>query len=293
MNSLLQAPCSMPSYKKFVPVGPARVAFFEKGEGLPIVFIHGLPTSSFLWRGVAETAGSKCRCLALDLLGMGDTEVALDQDYSMPAQAEMIHGFLQALKIPQAAIVAHDQGGACAQIFATSFPEMVSHLILVDSVAYDSWPVFEVRRMQRWLKIPPAVWALNLALRIDRIKVIRFMFRKLVFNQAVLRNAVMDEYSRTIGANPERRERFRRFVLAGDGQDTVAAAPLLAKFDRPTMIVWGAEDKVLPVSWGERLSREIPGARKFELVPGAGHLIPEEKPEILGRLILDFINSNN
>ncbi|MCX5859543.1 MAG: alpha/beta hydrolase [Proteobacteria bacterium] len=277
--------------KKFIQVGSARVAFFEKGEGRPIVFIHGLPTSSFLWRGVMETARSKFKCLAPDLLGMGDTEVAPDQDFSMPAQAEMIRGFLDALKIPRAAIVAHDQGGACAQIFATRFPRMVSHLILVDSVAYDSWPVFEVRRMQRWLKIPPAVWALNLALRIDRIKVVKFMFRKLVFNQAVLSEEVMAEYSRTIGADPERRERFRRFVLAGDGQYTLAAAPLLAKFDRPTMIVWGAEDKVLPVSWGERLYREIPGARRFELVPGAGHLVPEEKPEVLGRLIIDFLSS--
>jgi pimeloyl-ACP methyl ester carboxylesterase len=279
------------SDKIFVPVGPARVAFFEKGEGFPIVFIHGLPTSSFLWRGVAEVASGKFRCLAPDLLGMGDTEVAPDQDFSMPAQAEMIRGFLDALKIPQAAIVAHDQGGACAQIFAARFPEMVSHLILVDSVAYDYWPVFEVRRMQRWLKVPPAVWAWNLALRIDRIKVVKFMFRKLVFNQAVLSNEVMEEYSRTIGADPESRERFRRFVLAGDGQYTLAAAPLLARFDRPTMIVWGAEDKVLPVSWGERLYREIPGARRFELVPGAGHLVPEEKPEVLGRLIIDFLNS--
>jgi len=281
----------MPSYKKFIPVGPARVAFFEKGEGHPIVFIHGLPTSSFLWRGVMETARSKFKCLAPDLLGMGDTEVAPDQDFSMPAQAEMIRGLLDALKIPRAAIVAHDQGGACAQIFATRFPEMVSHLILVDSVAYDYWPVFEVRRMQRWLKILPAVWALNLALRIDRIKVVKFMFRKLVFNQAVLSDEVMEEYSRTIGADPERRERFRRFVLAGDGQYTLAAAPLLAKFDRPTMIVWGAEDKVLPVSWGERLYREIPGARRLELVPGAGHLVPEEKPEVLGRLTVEFLNS--
>jgi len=277
--------------KKFLQVGQARIAFFEKGEGLPIVFIHGLPTSSFLWRGVVEITRSKFKCLALDLLGMGDTEVALNQDYSMPAQAEMIYGFLKALKIPQAAIVAHDQGGACAQIFAARFPRMVSHLILVDSVAYDYWPVFEVRRMQRLLKIPPAIWALNLALRIDRIKVIKFMFRKLVFNKSVLSDEVMDEYSRTIGADPERRERFRRFVLAGDGKHTLAAAPGLAKFDRPTMIVWAAEDKVLPVSWGERLYREIPGARRLELVPGAGHLVPEEKPEVLGRLIIDFLSS--
>lgn len=279
--------------KNFLPVGPARVAFFEKGEGLPIVFIHGLPTSSFLWRGVAEIASRRFRCLAPDLLGMGDTEVAPDQDFSMPAQAEMIRGFLQALKITEAAVVAHDQGGACAQILAARFPRMVSHLILVDSVASDYWPVFEVRRMQRLLKIPPAIWALNLALRIDRIKVVRFMFRKLVFSKSVLSDEVMDEYSRTIGADPERRERFRRFVLAGDGKHTLAAAPGLAKFDRPTMIVWAAEDKVLPVSWGEKLYREISGARRFELVPGVGHLLPEEKPEILGRLILDFINSNN
>ena len=280
-------------HKKFIRVGQARVAFFEKGEGEPVIFIHGLPTSSFLWRGVAGVVSENFHCLAPDLLGMGDTEVALNQDYTMPAQAEMISGFLKALEIPRAAIVAHDQGGACAQILAVRFPRLVSHLILVDSVAYDNWPVYQVRRMQRWMKIPPAVWLLDLALSISRVKVVKFMFRNLVANKFVLNDEVIEEYSRGIGADRERRKRFRRFVLAGDGKYTVAVAPGLAKFDRPTMIVWAAEDKIIPRHWGERLSREIPGARGLELVPGAGHLVPEEKPEILGRLIVDFLKQIN
>ena len=67
----------------------------------------------------------------------------------------------------------------------------------------------------------------------------------------------------------------------------------LRAFNQPTMIIWSVNDKFLPVFWGERLFRGIQGACRFELVPSAGHLLPEEKPEVLTDYLFGFLNSAN
>ena len=65
----------------------------------------------------------------------------------------------------------------------------------------------------------------------------------------------------------------------------------LEKYDRPTMVVWGTEDRFLPLRWGERLFAGIKGARRLERIPSTGHFVPEEKPEVLANLILDFLGA--
>lgn len=277
--------------KKHIQLKNARLAYVEKGDGRPVVFLHGIPTSSFLWRGVLEVVSNHFKCYALDLLGMGDTEVGLDQDYSMPAQAETVFQFFTELGISSAAVVGHDQGGACAQIFATGHREVTTHLVLVNSVAYDNWPVPEVRRLQRLMKIPLFVWMFDVAVSMTPFFVGKFMLRNIVYDRSVLREEVVREYARAIGANRRKRRKFRKFVLSGDNRYTQEVAKKLKEFDHPTMIVWGEEDPFLPVAWARRLCEGIQGATRLELIAGAGHLLPEEKPEILGDLIVDFLRS--
>ena len=282
---------SGPLPKKSIEVGNARIAYLEKGQDRPVVFLHGIPTSSFLWRGVMAGVSRRYRCLAPDLLGLGDTEVGLDQDYSMPAQAEMVAGFLERLGLSHAAIAAHDQGGACAQILAARYPDMVTHLVLVNSVAYNNWPVPGVKRLMWSLKNPGLVWALDLAFLVAPLQLGKCMLRKTVCNRAVLTDDVVREYMRPIGSSRLRRRRFRKFTLSSDCRYTQEVARDLEKFNRPTMIVWGKKDPFLPVIWAERLKGGIGGFRRLEMITAAGHFVPEEKPELLGNLILDFLAS--
>ena len=277
--------------KRYVDLGDVRVSCLERGEGDPVIFIHGIPTSSFLWRKVMAVVGSRFHCYAPDLMGLGDTEVSLDHDYSMPAQADVVSRFVKTLGFPSAAIVGHDQGGACAQILAARYPDIVTHLVLVNSVAYDNWPVRGVKRMMRLLRIPLLVWALDAAFMIAPLRTGKRMLRHTVFDRSVLTNDVVREYMRPIGSSRSRRRRFRRYTLSGDCRYTQEVARDLKKFNRPTMIVWGTEDPFLPVVWAERLAEGIGGSRRLEMVPAAGHFLPEEKPEALGNLILDFLSS--
>src|SRR3972149_9789420 len=94
--------------KKFVEVGDYRVAYYEEGDGDPLLLLHGCPFSSFIWRKVIPLLSGEYRCLAPDLLGLGDTEAPAAADWSLPAQAGMIIGFLDALGLQAVNIVGHD-----------------------------------------------------------------------------------------------------------------------------------------------------------------------------------------
>jgi pimeloyl-ACP methyl ester carboxylesterase len=282
-----------PVLKKFVEVGRAKIAYIEEGNGPSVIFIHGYPTSSFLWRKVIRILGSEYRCYAPDLLGLGDTEVSLEEDFSMSSQAEMIKGFMDALKIDHASIVAHDQGGACGEIFATRYSDRVENLILVDCVAYDNWPVSRVKLRMRLAKFPITAWMSESYWLMKLFNSSNFGFRGSVYDKSCITDEVIGEYLRPIYTTRERKRRFRRFLLSGNCQYTMGVASELQKFNKPTLIIWASEDRFLPVSWGEKLYNEIPGARRFEIIPFTGHLLPEEKPDEMAKLIVDFLSERS
>src|SRR5512141_1286267 len=107
--------------KRYVDTPKGKIAFLEAGDpASPVVLlVHGIPTSSYLFRGVIPLLQDRFRCLAPDLMGLGDTVVdPARTDFTMPSQAEMLEQFLDALGVGKAHVVAHDHAGAAAQIFA-------------------------------------------------------------------------------------------------------------------------------------------------------------------------------
>lgn len=118
------------SDKHRIRIGEAQVAYLDQGCGAPLLLLHGCPFSSFIWRGVIARSADRLRCLAPDLLGLGDTETPPEADWSLPAQADMVLGFLDALDITECAVVRHDQGAAIAQLLAVSHPERITQLVL-------------------------------------------------------------------------------------------------------------------------------------------------------------------
>lgn len=101
--------------KKQTAIGDARVAYVDEGSGPPLLLLHGCPFSSFVWRKVIPTLATAHRCLAPDLLGLGDTETAADADWSLPAQETMVVGLLDVLGLERVSVVGHDHGGAVAR----------------------------------------------------------------------------------------------------------------------------------------------------------------------------------
>lgn len=281
--------------QRWVDTPAARVAYRESGRpGRPaVLLLHGIPTSSFLWRHVMPALGEDLHCLAPDLPGLGDTIVdPARTDFSMPGIVDTLVDFLQALGIPRAHVVAHDQGGAAAQILAVRHAPRVDRLVLTNCVCYDNWPVPAVRRLQWLVRVPVLP---DLAARAGLVERLQAHgpgsdFRRGFADPTRLSPESVAEYLRPLRGGAAAREGFRAFLLAGSARHTMAVAPGLRTLECPTLVLWAAEDAYLPLRWGERLARDIPQAR-LQVLGGAGHFWPEENPAPFAARIRAFLEA--
>ena len=108
--------------KRTVQTTSGRIAYIEQGNGPVALFVHGVLLNGYLWRHQLTHLSDVRRCIAVDLLAHGDTEIGPDQDVSVTANARMLAEFLDALSIDQVDVVGTDSGGGIAQIFAASHP---------------------------------------------------------------------------------------------------------------------------------------------------------------------------
>jgi pimeloyl-ACP methyl ester carboxylesterase len=279
--------------KRFVHVGEARVAYTDQGEGPPVLLLHGCPFSSFVWRNVIpRLAAAGHRCLAPDLLGLGDTETPPHVDWSLPAQLAMVVGFLDALGLERVDVVGHDHGGAIAQLIAGEHPERIDRLVLCNAEAYDNWPSGDERPFVIATQLPVIGALFRLALSSPRTFKLILKEAKAVKNSAVLSDELVAGYVRANLSDAHKRAKTARF-LAGqldpaNNRCTLDAVDGLRRFDHPTMLLWGTEDVHFGPEWADRLAADIPGFCRKELLP-TGHLVMEEEPTRFSELLADFL----
>lgn len=280
--------------KQYAQVSEARVAYVDVGDGAPVVLLHGSPFSSFIWRRIVAVLSSRFRCVAPDLLGLGDTETPLDADWTLPAQEQAVLGLLDELGLDQVALVGHDQGGAIAQLIAAHHPERLTALVLADAEAYDNWPSADELPYLRATQFPLlgrlVLWSWS-----HRPLLRRALDRGgAVHDPDVLTDELVDGYIAAGLADPHRRAKTRRFLAAqldpANQAHTQASVKGLNGFEKPTLILWGEDDVHFPPAWGERLRSDIPGCVRLEVLPGTGHLLMEERPTEVAALIGDFLN---
>src|SRR3954469_14920576 len=148
---------------EFLDLYGARLYYYAagtRGVGVPVVFLHGFPTSSHLWSDVVPLMPAGHRLVVVDLLGYGRSDRPNGRPVDVRAHAERVVELLDELRIRRACIVGHGIGGGIAQSIAVRHPQRVSHLCLIDSVAFDRWPTFRARLARASLTVtqflPPA-----------------------------------------------------------------------------------------------------------------------------------------
>ncbi|HET7458317.1 MAG TPA: alpha/beta hydrolase [Gemmatimonadaceae bacterium] len=267
-----------------IPVGPGAVHVERYGHGgEPIVLLHGFPTSSFVWRLVAPTlAAAGYTAYAVDLFGYGESDRPFDADFGIAAQAEYIDRALTALRISEATVVGLDFGGAVGIRLAATRPERVERLVLVNSLGFEAVPARDIRLLQRNTA--------RFALRINRS----------ILGVAPMLTPVLEGSVASLVHMPDRL--VARYLAPFVGREgithllTLARAVVAEELDEvdlaalapPTLVVAGESDQWVDRTVAERLAETIPGAR-LVTVPGTARLIPEEAPDELARLILDFV----
>lgn len=253
--------------------------------GAPVLLVHGFGTCSFLWRNVAPTIAMANRtAFAVDLFGYGESDRPFDSDYSIAAQAEYLDRTLTALRLSRATVVGVDLGGAIAMRLAATRPERVERMVLVNPMAFNDVPDDGIKTLQR-----------NTA---------RFAFRisRGVLGAAPLLRELLQSSVSDPAHMPDRL--IARYLAPYVGKDGVNHLLTLARsvdegdlseielreLDQPTLIVWGDQDAFIGPRMAERLADEIGGSRIVHL-PSSGRLVPEEAPETLANLILEFVGA--
>src|ERR1700759_3911062 len=131
--------------------GPASYVD-TRGPGRPVLFVHGVGTSSYLWRHVIAELDGQRRCVALDLPLHGHTPAAPDQDFTLPGLARFVADCCDALDLPAVDLVANDTGGAVSQVFAARHPERLHTLALTNCEAHTNMPPPGLRAADRLLR---------------------------------------------------------------------------------------------------------------------------------------------
>ena len=254
-----------------------RIRYVETGRGTPVVMIHGLGASLYAWRkNLAPLAAAGFRVIAFDLPGFGFSDKTAT-GYDNESYARVTVALLDSLDIADAVLVGHSMGGAIAAQVAIDHPERVRGLVLIGSAGLGVRQPL-VLQVARWPLLGPIALALRGRGLTGRV------LRETYADPGKVTEADVDQYyAPTVEPGYARalRRVLREFRLDGlQGQLEHVAAP--------TLVLWGEEDRIVPIGLGRALALGIPHAA-FLSVPHAGHSVQEEAADEVSRLIIKFL----
>lgn len=269
---------------RFISVDGIRVHYQEFGDAAhpPMILIHGYTASAYVWKTAAPMlADLDFRVIAVDLIGFGYSEKPRWFEYSITAQARMIERFMDRLGLGRSVVVGSSYGGAVASILALDYPERVEKLVLVDTVCNDDLKNHPVLR----LASVPGIGEVITPFLADSRAFLRFRMHGTL---AKANHHMITE---------DRIDSIRRPLFAADGHHSLLATSRNWHANRieqdahlinqPTLIIWGEEDTVIPISDGYKLHAEILNSR-FVVLKDCGHVPQEERSEIFAELVIEF-----
>lgn len=272
--------------ERYVDLNGLRARCLVAGkDGLPVVLIHGLGASAEIWSANLDALSAHHRVYAPDLPGFGLTEKPGWIDYSPPAYSRFIREFMTAAGIGRASLVGHSLGGGVALRAILDEPERVDRLVLVSSAG-----------LGRDVSLPLRVASLPGFDRVffkPSLAVFTRFLHRLVYDPA----AITPEFARMyyeMFFQPGSVRAFtgilRAIATLGGARPGVLddIRKGLGTISAPTLIVWGRQDRILPVSQGVDAAGRIPGAR-LHIFERCGHMPNLEYPDEFNRIVLDFL----
>ncbi|MGI8875499.1 MAG: alpha/beta fold hydrolase [Egibacteraceae bacterium] len=255
----------------FIDLNGVRHHYLSKGEGPPVMFLHGLGGSLHVWHGVIDNLSLHHHCVALDLRGHGRSDAGKG-DVTIAALAKDVHALIAALELPAVTLVGNSLGTLVAQQLAVDQPESVDNLVLVGGI---SW--FE----------PPVRDAYT-----QRAKQV----------EADGMDAVVDDWlpgalaPRTRARLPQLAGLLRDLFLRNDPASYAKACRALAagpkipreQIGQPTPLLFGDHNRSTPIAMTEELHADIP-VSTVKVIPAASHWAPLEQPDVIAAALLEFL----
>lgn len=266
---------------RFIDLPSGRCHYEEVGEGPPVLLVHGFLYSSFEWAPVMAQIGAAHRALAVDLFGWGYSERDERRLYDYVLYANQLLELMDALEIERAALIGQSMGGGTAIRFAVEHPDRVERLVLVDAASLPN-PTPLVGRIFALPMVGELLLTTGGNAMIGRqLKDFWFYDKRHVTPEYV------DRVARPlrIKGSSWTALAILRHLDFGSQEDLVTR---LAGVDCPKLIVWGRQDKAVPLALGERMHEMLPGSELL-ILDEAGHTPHEEQPDEFLERVMPFL----
>lgn len=262
-------------------VDGGRLHYVDEGRGDPILFVHGTPSWSFLYRHQIKALRGEHRCVAPDHIGFGLSAKPADWGYSFADHARNLATLIERLGLDQFTLVAHDLGGPIALAYALDHPGRVARLALFNTFLWPMEGEFAVPAVGKLFASP-----LGRYLYLQQNASARWLLPMVYGDRAKLTPAIHSQY---LGPFPTPADRhgmfaFARQVAAGSQWTAGLWERRAALADLPALLVWGMKDVAFGPKYLARWREVLPQAQVLEL-PGAGHFVQEEEPEAAVRAL--------
>ena len=257
------------------------------GAGPVVVLVHGVMMDESVWRHVLADLRRDHRCIVPTLpLGAHRQPMDPGADLSLRGIARLVGEFLERLDLRDVVLVNTDWGGPQVLV-AEGGAGRVGRLVLVSCEAFDNYPPgLPGRMLELAARLPGGLAMSTRALRFGALR--RLPVTLGWMSKRPVPAEVVERWTRQLRTRPEIRRDFRRYALSVPPKRELAEiAAALATFDRPALVVWAAEDRVMPPEHGRRLAELLPRGRLVE-VPDSYTLVPEDQPARLAELVRSF-----
>jgi pimeloyl-ACP methyl ester carboxylesterase len=265
---------------KFIDLNGRKTHYIEKGEGKPVILIHGFFYDSYMWAENIDALAVHFKVYALDLWGCGySTRDPLD--YGYPLYAEQLLQFMDHLGIQRASLVGQSMGAGTAILFTTQHRSRVEKLVLVDAAGLPNPLPFMAKVFNL-----PGVGEFFMGLKTDEIRKAGLK-TSFIHNEKLLTRDYLENVTRPhkIRRSTEIGMQIQRAQFFDKLSDEIDQ---LAPMEVPTLLVWGREDRAVPLERGEELNRILTGSR-LEVLDHAGHVPNFERADVFNPLVVDFL----
>ena len=268
---------------KFVDIDGINTHYVVAGEGSPVLLVHGLGASMVVWRENVADLAQRFKVYVIDLPGHGDTDKP-DIEYDAESTVEYIRKFVEFLGVGKIALMGNSLGGGLVLMTALMHPEIVFKLALVSSGSLG-------REVSIWLRLPslPVIGEIVTNGPVDNTE---FMLQKAFFDKSLATKELVAELRRTNslpGARKAVLKIIRNFISLFGVKRQYVRARDVGRLEMPILIVWGAEDKVIPPKHAYRAATNNSRV-DLHVFSNCGHMAQLERPSEFNRIALEFLS---
>lgn len=271
----------------YLQVHGMRMHYVDEGSGDPVLMLHGEPTWSYLYRKMIPPIAAKHRAIAPDYIGFGKSDKWIDDaKYTFASHYTVLEAFVGALGLRDITLVMQDWGGPLGLRLATQHPERIARLVIMNTALFSGHPGSISPGLRQWRDNSQAIIE-----NLSPGEILRRSMRATELSEEAVRAYDAPFPDRESKAGPRR---FPLMIPQGPddpgAREMVETSRALAKWDKPTLVMFSDQDVVFPLAAAERFVELIPNAEGPKVIAGPGHFLQEEAAEQLAQEILAFID---